>query len=192
MVDRPPADSEERTLLLVGRLHPMKRTLETINSFRRVRSGNWRLCLAGPPSPEVGESDIRRAAGEDWGHGIQYLGNLPRTVLSRWYQRAHGVILFSKGDNYSHVVAEALSAGCRAYLSQDVGLGDLVEQNGCGRVFTIITPADLDNALSRTLTDLTVNGSDSARISSFARHELSFPVFKERVGRLLQGSSGIL
>jgi len=190
--DRQSTDTDERMLLLVGRLHPMKRTLETIDSFRRVRSGSWRLCLAGPPSPEVGESDIKRAAGEDWGHSIQYLGNLPRMELNSWYQRAHGVVLFSKGDNYSHVVAEALSAGCRAYVSQDVGLGDFVDQNGCGRVFNIVTSADLDNALSGALTDLTLNGSDSARISSFARHELSFPVFKEKVGRLLKGSSGVL
>jgi glycosyltransferase involved in cell wall biosynthesis len=191
-VDGTTADTEERTLLLVGRLHPMKRTLETINSFRRVRRGSWRLCLAGPPSPEIGESDIRRVAGEDWGHSVEYLGNLPRNELNRWYRRARGIILFSKGDNYSHVVAEALLAGCPAYVSQDVGLGDLVQQHGCGRMFNIATDTDLDNALSGVLSGLAGDRPSGERISGVARRELSFPVFKERVGRLLKGSSGVL
>ncbi len=186
------SDPEERTLLLVGRLHPMKRTLETISSFRRVRTDGWRLCLAGPPSPEIGENELKRAAGEHWGHKIKYLGSLPRTDLYRWYRRARGVILFSKGDNYSHVVAEALLAGCPAYVSQDVGLGDLVEKRGCGRMFRISNSADVDSALSNVMDSLNWQRPSGEFISSVARRELSFRIFKDRVGRLLQGASGVL
>jgi glycosyltransferase involved in cell wall biosynthesis len=170
----------------------MKRTLETINSFRRVLRGGWGLCLAGPPSPEVDESDLKRAAGKDWGHSIKYLGNLPHDELNRWYRRAQGVVLFSRGDNYSHVVAEALVNGCPAYVSQDVGLGELVEKQRCGRVFNIVDNTDIDDALSEVLTAVNDNRLSRQRIASVARRELSFPVFKERVGRLLKGSSGVL
>lgn len=185
--------AEPPTLLLVGRLHPMKRTLETVRSFRRARLGAWRLCLAGPPSPEVTLDDLRDASGSDWGDSIRYLGNLNQTDLSAWYRRANGLVLFSKGDNFSHVTAEALLAGCPAYVSDDVGLADLIRKHRCGRVFSIQSDVHLDEALAATVTDLTANGgTHSDDISAVARHELSFSAFMENVQQVLEGDQRLV
>lgn len=185
-----PEVRERPTLLLFGRLHPMKRTIETIESFRRVRMGEWRLCLAGLPSPEVAIQDLQRAAGDDWGTNIQYLGVLSPQELSDWYGGASGVILFSKGDNFSHVVAEALLSGCPAYVSQDVGLGDFIEQHHCGHMFDIDTDSDLDEALDavmRTLENQRWRPA-SAHIRTAAANELSYSAFTSKLQLLLEGT----
>ena len=183
------AEIQERpTLLLFGRLHSMKRTLETISSFRRVRQGKWRLCLAGIPSGEVSEEDLKRAAGSDWEVNVKYLGVLSQAELSNWYRWGKGVVLFSKGDNFSHVVAEALLSGCPAYVSQDVGLGDLLEQRGCGRMFHIESDSDIDQALRETMQDLSTDGISAGYIKSVASAELSYSAFTKKVAMLIHGA----
>lgn len=187
--DEPWKPPERPTLLLAGRLHPMKRTLETVRSFRRARLGAWRLCLAGPPTSEVTLDGLREASGSDWGQNICYLGNLNRSELNTWYRHANAVVLFSKGDNFSHVIAEALLAGCPAYVSDDVGLGDLIRTYGCGRIFSIRSEADIDNALAATVSDAATNcRTHSHDISTAARRELSFSTFTEKVRRTLAGA----
>jgi glycosyltransferase involved in cell wall biosynthesis len=185
-----PQIHEQPTLLLFGRLHPMKRTLETIRSFRRTRVGNWRLCLAGPPSPEISVEDLKRVAGSDWEDSVRYLGTLSQEELSRWYRQAKGVVLFSKGDNFSHVVAEALLSGCPAYVSQDVGLGDLVQQRGCGRMFQIENDFDMDQSLGEVMRDLGNEGNrtSSDYIKGVASAELSYSAFSKKVGNLIDGA----
>jgi glycosyltransferase involved in cell wall biosynthesis len=187
---RAPEIQEQPTLLLFGRLHPMKRTLETVASFRRVRRGNWRLCLAGPPSPEISVDDLKRAAGTDWQDSVRYLGTLSQDELSHWYRWAKGVVLFSKGDNFSHVVAEALLAGCPAYVSQDVGLGDLIQQRGCGRMFQIQSDSDIDQSLSEAMRNLDSEGSraSSDYIKGVASAELSYAAFAKKVGILMESA----
>jgi glycosyltransferase involved in cell wall biosynthesis len=179
-----------KVALLVGRLHPMKRTLETVRSFRRTDTGDWQLCLAGPPTPEVSIGDLQREAGAEWQHRIRYLCNLDRAELEAWYRRAHCLLLFSRGDNFSHVTADALLAGCPAYVSQDVGLGSLIEKHNCGKVSLIRNQADLDSAVTLALSDATRGGRQRAhQVSHFVRSELSFSSFKRRIAEVLQAQS---
>jgi glycosyltransferase involved in cell wall biosynthesis len=188
--DGPRKPPQRPTLLLVGRLHPMKRTIETVRSFRRARLDGWRLCLAGLPSPEVTVDDLRQASGNDWEESVCYLGNLNRSDLSNWYRIANAVVLFSKGDNFSHAVAEALLAGCPAYVSEDVGMGELIRKYECGKVFSIRAEADLDDALASTVSDIATNGrTRSHDITAAARRELSFSTFTEKVGQVLGGAA---
>jgi glycosyltransferase involved in cell wall biosynthesis len=183
-----PEIQDRPTLLLFGRLHPMKRTLETVTSFRRVRSGKWRLCLAGPESPEVSLNDLKRAAGDDWGDSVLYLGSLRQEELSPWYRWASGVVLFSKGDNFSHVVAEGLLAGCPAYVSQDVGLASLVEKRGCGRMVRIENDADIERGLSEAMRELSNDQTRpcSRHIHEVASAELSYSAFTLKVRGMLE------
>src|ERR1017187_1118066 len=145
---------EERdrpTILLAGRLHPMKRTLQTVRAFRSVHRAGARLYVAGPPSKEVSVRDLKQAAGADWGTSVIYLGELARSEMQDWYRRADGTVIFSKGDNFSHAAAEAMLAGCPVFVSQDVGLGSLIEEQDCGSAFSIESDIDIERALVQVL-----------------------------------------
>jgi glycosyltransferase involved in cell wall biosynthesis len=124
-----------RILLAAGRLHPSKRTLETIRAFRRLARPGWQLHLAGLPSPEISLADVRREAGPAWQQSICYLGNLQAGELAPAYRAASGLVLFSHGENFANSVAEALANGCPAFVTDRVGLAETVRNRGWGRVF---------------------------------------------------------
>jgi glycosyltransferase involved in cell wall biosynthesis len=173
--------TEPPKLLLPGRLHPVKRTLETVRSFGRIQNPGWQLCLAGLPSPQISVTDVRRAAGSEWDRSIRYLGNLSERELETWYARAKGVVLFSKGENFSHAAARGLIAQVPVYVSQDVGIGELINKYGGGRVFTITSDMDID----RALTSITSQSSEVSVDNPVLREELSFEKFRGRLKQLI-------
>jgi glycosyltransferase involved in cell wall biosynthesis len=130
-----PLPDGRRVLLAAGRLHPSKRTLETVRAFRRVARPGWQLHVAGLPSDEVSVEDLRREAGAAWGTSILYRSNLPAAQLAKAYREASGVVLFSKGENFANAIAEGVANGCAAFISDRVGLAGEVGKRGWGVVF---------------------------------------------------------
>jgi len=134
-LDPAPVGDGPRILLLSGRLHPHKRTLETISAFRRLDRLGWQLHVAGPPTAEIAVNDIRRAAGSAWEHSVIYRGALRAPELAAAYRSASGVVLFSHGENFANVIAEGVSNGCPAFVTDRVGLASDVREQGWGMVF---------------------------------------------------------
>jgi glycosyltransferase involved in cell wall biosynthesis len=176
-----------RTLLWVGRLHPMKRPLETAAAFVRAREPGWRLLFAGPPSEAVSPDDLRRACGAEWGKSVQYLGELGASDLRHLYGSADGLVLFSQGENFANVVAEALVNGGRAYVTTDIGLAGHVARHGCGSVFRVATMADAEDAFRSIMRGhVPLTGEESARIAAIARAEFGFDAFQLNLRDLLE------
>lgn len=133
----PPAPLPDgpRVLFAAGRLHPSKRTLETVRAFRRLARPGWQLHIAGLPSDEVSIADLRQESGEAWEKSILYRGNLRAAQLAEAYRAANGIVLLSRGENFANAIAEGVSNGCAAFVSDRVGLAGEVGQRGWGMVF---------------------------------------------------------
>jgi glycosyltransferase involved in cell wall biosynthesis len=144
----PPGD---RVLIAAGRLHPGKRTLETVRAFRRLARSGWQLHLAGLPSDEVSIADLRHEAGAAWEKTIIYRGNLKAAQLAEAYRSAAGVVLFSQGENFANVIAEGVANGCAAFVSDHVGLADKVDGGGWGLVFDDRTIHDTAEQLEASM-----------------------------------------
>jgi glycosyltransferase involved in cell wall biosynthesis len=146
----PPRRAPAR-LLFAGRLHPMKRVLETIRSFVSLNPRNCELVIAGPETPEIRLPQLVAAAGALWGKGVSYLGELPRQQLHEEMKRCDGFVLFSHRENFGHAVAEAMTFGLPPIISSDVDIHEVVSGRGAGRVFSIKTGRDIQDALADVL-----------------------------------------
>jgi len=176
---------QPRVLLFAGRLHPMKRVAETVQAFAALRPAGWTLAIAGPTSEEIPLALLEKLAGDTWGKSIVWLGPLSRETLAGWYRTAVGLVLLSHRENFANVVAEALTEGCPAFVSDRVGLASLVASRGAGLCFSIAGPNDVARAL-RAVVSLPHDVLSTMRGAAKSCADLFSPeVFKQRVGEIL-------
>lgn len=99
-MDAVPPPPQEKTLLYLGRLHPLKGIDLLLEAWRRLAPPPpWHLILAGP-------SDGYRPA--DLPPGVSCAGLLTGEAKIRALKAAHALILPSRGENFGIVIAEAL------------------------------------------------------------------------------------
>jgi glycosyltransferase involved in cell wall biosynthesis len=183
----PHVTSQPRRLLLVGRLHPMKRVLETVRGFCRANVPGWQLVVIGAESNEISTDDLRTAAGGEWNRSVVYRGVLDRQSLYFEYRNASALILASHRENFGHVVAEAMRFGLPVLISDDVDLCTLVRQAGAGRVFPIRSEDDILDCLAgflRLTTDELEKLGQSAQ--SAATEHFDFQTFANSYNTILE------
>ncbi len=121
-----------RTLLYLGRLHPIKAINNLLSSWARVAGHNpeWRLRIVGPS-----EGDHRR---ELMALGVSL--RVPRvtfedalfgTAKAAAFAEADLFVLPSRSENFGMVVAESLAAGLPVITTKGTPWQGLVE-HGCG------------------------------------------------------------
>jgi glycosyltransferase involved in cell wall biosynthesis len=180
-----------RRLLYVGRLHPMKRVLETVRSFCRLRPPGWHLVIIGPVTAEIPLQTLRASAGAEWNRSIVYRGALDRQSLYAEYRAASALVLASHRENFGHVVAEAMSFGLPVLISEDVDLCTLVKNTGSGLVVPIHSENDVLECLSLFLSltrDELESRGQSARTAA-AQH-FDFRTFANSFNTLLENLAG--
>jgi poly(glycerol-phosphate) alpha-glucosyltransferase len=106
-----------RILLFLGRLHPMKRVIETIDAVQGANLPDVHLVIVGPSSPGLSEDDCRRHAYEVENRNIHVVGPHFGAAKDRWFLGADGFISLSHRENYNYSAAEALSFGLPVILS---------------------------------------------------------------------------
>lgn len=107
---RPPA-SDLRTLLFLGRIHPIKGLLDLIEGWSVLKPRGWRAVLAGHEEPahrQELESALRQR-----GLTGDFTFTGPVEGESKWtlYRQADLFVLPSHSENFGIVVAEALACG---------------------------------------------------------------------------------
>lgn len=117
----------QRLLLFLGRLHP-KKGLDLLLAAWRAQPGA-RLVLAGPGEGPYVEA-LRRAAGAD----VVWAGMLEGDEKWGAFRAADAFILPSHQENFGIAVAEALSCGCPALISDKVNIWREIEADGAGLV----------------------------------------------------------
>jgi glycosyltransferase involved in cell wall biosynthesis len=146
---------DPKAFMFVGRLHPMKRILETVWAFRRL-NGRARLLIAGPPSEEISVDDLQTAAGTDWDTNIVYLGVLASGALREHLVKCAALVLLSQGENFGNVVAEAAAVGCPSCVSTDVGTCDFVAAQPAGMVVKVTCDGDISAAIEGLVDDVSL------------------------------------
>lgn len=176
-----------RRLLFVGRLHPVKRVLETVRAFRRANAPGWQLVLIGAETREIHAADLEAAAGSEWGRSIVYRGLLGRQSLYSEYTKASALILASHKENFGHVVAEAMLFGLPVIISEDVDLCTVVRQAGAGTVVPVARESDIFECLTKFLhltQDELEKMGQAARIA--ARKHFAFRTFADSYCTILE------
>ncbi|MCW5553491.1 MAG: glycosyltransferase [Verrucomicrobiae bacterium] len=123
--------SGARTVLFLGRIHPIKGLLNLVRAWAILRPAGWRVVLAG--NDEGGhENEIKAECRKQKVEpDFDFLG--PVEGGRRWdlYRSADLFVLPSHSENFGIVVAEALACGVPVITTRGTPWQDLVLQ-GCG------------------------------------------------------------
>jgi len=144
--------SDAPLLLFVGRLHPVKRPIETVEAFCRAGPTRAHLFLAGM-ADGVAVEDLMRAVPVNRQATIHIAGGLAQADLNAAYQAADGFISLSFQENFGYAAAEAIAYGLPVILSPGHDLAyDLPKtaegRLACGWLLKDDSAAAVDAAIS--------------------------------------------
>jgi glycosyltransferase involved in cell wall biosynthesis len=126
-----PADAP--LLLFVGRLHPVKRPLETLARFcaADVRGAHLAMvCIEGP----LTKADLARAIPPSHAGRIHLAGPFPAAELGDAYLASDGFISLSHQENFGYAAAEAVAHGLPVILSPGHDLAHDMPRDSAGRL----------------------------------------------------------
>ena len=128
----------KRTVLYLGRLHPLKGLDLLVEAWARVRAGSqpetphgkrqssrpsgdvsdWRLIIAGPDEQGTRAALERQARERGVLESIEFLGPVYGAEKDRLLESVDLFVLPSRSENFGLVVAEALAAGVPVIATQ--------------------------------------------------------------------------
>lgn len=181
-----PRTEGQRTLLFLGRIHPIKGLANLISAWALVRPAGWALHIAGVD--EVGyQSELTRLVAElDLEDDVSFLGPVLEHRKAGVYGRAGALVLPSFSENFGMVVPEALSFGLPVIATHGTPWSSLPTE-GCGWWVppTSEALADAIRELSRSTPEEHRAMSSAARLlaSEFAWPNIAsrFRDFYERI-----------
>lgn len=156
--------------LYVGKLEPKKRILDLLEALQTAMRSRPDLHLLVIGAGELAEEAKARSDASSL--PVTYAGFLNQTELPDAYAAGDCLVLPSDcGETWGLVVNEAMACGLPAVVSDRVGCGpDLVEQGATGAIF----PCGDIGALAACLVDM---AADSARARAMGTRA------QERIGR---------
>lgn len=129
-----------RTVLYLGRLHPLKGLDMLVEAWGRLRpqsgrneegnedgqpSNGWRLVIAGPDEQGTRAALERQARELGVMESIAFIGPVAGAEKERLLGEADLLVLPSRSENFGLVVAEALAAGVPAIATKAAPWGEL-------------------------------------------------------------------
>ena len=139
MVDSTPIKKEKSDALKVvwiSRVAPKKNLLGAIKILQQVKA-KVEFTIYGPAHDEDYWAECRKELEKLPPNVIwQYKGNVDSERVVDTLKPYHVFLFNTLGENYGHVIQEALSAGCACVLSDQTPWQDL-EQNGAGYVYSL-------------------------------------------------------
>lgn len=177
-----PPDSN--VLLYLGRLHPMKRPLETIRFFAAAMDRSWHMLLVGHPNGVSEEECQREATASNAANRVHVIPGLEADAVQGVIQGCDVYISYSFRENFNNAAAECLANGVPILMSQGNDL--LADIGPCPAVATLAESAADAVATLKTWgamgaaerVERGMNGRDWV-----ARH-LSFAIFRDRLREL--------
>lgn len=120
-----------RTLLYLGRVHPVKGLATLVDAWARLRPAGWRLVIAGQDADGYAAELQRRIARDGLQGEISILGAADGPDKWALYRSADLFVLPSHSENFGMVVAEALACGVPVLTTRATPWSELPEQR-CG------------------------------------------------------------
>lgn len=180
---------EARVLLFLGRLHPMKRPLETVQALAGANSPDVHLIVAGPDGG-VTRAAVREAAlAAGIGARVHAIGAVYGADKESLALAADGLVSLSLRENFNHAAAEAMAAGVPVILSPGNDLAPDLARIGCGWMLGDDDPETASAAIAELArTAPSVTAEMGARGRAFARDELSSEVFTRSLRAMAEES----
>jgi len=175
----------DRVVVFLGRLHSMKRPLETLRHFAAFGAENLKLLIVGPDddvSRHLLQAEAHRLG---WG-GLRVTGPVFGERKYDYLGAADAFISLSAHENFNYALAEAMAAGLPPILSPGNDLG--WEFAGAGFSWQMRTddPAELRGALDEFLLlpdhELRARG---AAAREWTRRQLSLARLRDQLNSLV-------
>lgn len=131
------AAAGETVFLYLGRLHSMKRPLETVEAFARARLPDAWLWIAGPDGEVKGAEVLARARELGVAERVKWLGGVFGAAKAEVLAAADVYVSLSARENFNHSAVEMLAAGRPVILSPGNDLGP--ELAGCDTAWLLQT-----------------------------------------------------
>ncbi len=163
---RTPLRGDMRTLLYLGRIHPIKGLDNLLPAWAAVQHHftEWQLRIVGPDNKGY-LKEMRQLAAKLKLERIEFSGPLTGDKKMAAYSEADLFILPSYSENFGMTVAEALASGTPAIVTQGAPWSGLNENNAGWWIDTGIDPlvTCLEHTLSQPRTSLDTMGLNGRR-----------------------------
>jgi glycosyltransferase involved in cell wall biosynthesis len=123
--------SETKTVLFLGRIHPVKGLSLLLEAWARLRPPGWQLQIAGPD--EIGyRAELERAISTaSLSAAVRFIGSLEGEAKERAYMQADLFVLPSFSESFGMAVGEALAHGVPV-LTTTGAPWPMIARQGCG------------------------------------------------------------
>jgi glycosyltransferase involved in cell wall biosynthesis len=137
------------TLLSLGSVRAMKRTLDQIKSFEIAKTHipELQLKIAGNVSDAYGKKLLRRIASSQYMQDIEYLGAVDENKKTELMQKSHYILVTSVKEGWGLIVTEANSQGTPAVVYDVDGLRDSVRGMETGLISRANSPQGMADAI---------------------------------------------
>ena len=157
-----PADSLERikkhdqpTLLSLGNIRRMKRTLDQVKAFELAKDAipDLRLVVAGEASGSYGRRVTGYIKRSRYASSIEYVGRTSEEEKVNLMRTSHLLLVTSVKEGWGLTVTEAASQCTPAIVYNVDGLRDSVRHNETGLITTKNTPEQMSHEIMQLLGD---------------------------------------
>jgi len=145
--------SLQPTLLSLGSIRAMKRTLDQIIAFEIAKKTipDLQLKIAGGVSDNYGKMILDRIATSKYAIDIEYLGRVDENKKIELMKTSHLILVTSVKEGWGLIVTEANSQGTPAVVYDVDGLRDSVKNRETGLVSKINSPSGMADAIIEAL-----------------------------------------
>jgi glycosyltransferase involved in cell wall biosynthesis len=184
--------------LFVGKLSRRRLVPEILRGFKSVLADHpsYRLVLAGPSAPELPlAEELRRLGLAD---AVRHAEHLDQDTLALLYRGAHGFLMPTTREGFSHPILEAMGSGCPVIALKGAVVGALefvdAHVEGGSETAVLFAEEPTPDALAAAMRRLAEDGDLRARLGAGGvRCAAAFPTWDEHAGdvmRVLEGVAG--
>ncbi len=149
--------SEQKTLLFVGRIQPLKGVDLAISTLAELEDKDARLILIGSSSGMEGPSEQRRITKmvKELGltNRVLFVEPQPHEKLVNWYRAADVLLMPSRSESFGLVALEAAACGLPVVASEVGGLQTIVENGLSGYLINDRDPWSYAAHVSKIIDD---------------------------------------
>jgi glycosyltransferase involved in cell wall biosynthesis len=145
----------EPTLLSLGALRSMKRTVHQVEAFNfaKAESRGLKLIVAGDGSGDYKERVLQAVADSPYRDDIDYLGGVGLDTKYELMRRSHLILVTSVKEGWGLIVTEAASQGTPAIVYNVDGLRDSVINGFSGLICRENSPAEMARLITSALSN---------------------------------------
>lgn len=125
---------EYPTVLSLGQIRTMKRTLDQVKAFELAKEKipDLRMIIAGSSSSKYGKKVLKYISNSKHKNDIRYLGRVSKEKKIELMQKCHIILVTSVKEGWGLIVTEANSQGTPAIVYNVDGLRDSVKDGLTG------------------------------------------------------------